>query len=556
MNSWEAIVNMLKAEGIDYIFGIGDSGLQLYAEKIEGIKNVNLRYEGSAPFMAMAYARLSGRPGVCTASTGPGTANLLPGVLEAYSGCSPVVIINAANSQRTYGMGEFQESDQIAMMKPITKWSARIPYTDRIPWFVRRAFSIAVNGQPGPVFLEIPYDVSGKTRWELHDIGSPEYVPSKRIRTGGDPQLIKEAAALLMNAKKPVAVSGNGTVQAGAAEEFKRFIELLGIPFLTTPGGRGILPETHPLALGVCGYYRTRVGKEVYSDADLVFTVGTRNESYSTHQWRDFPAGAKFIQVDIEPFEIGKNWLPDVGIVGDAGLVLSQLTEAVKAEAGTGKDFREISRVQEIMKAREAFEKEVEAECMVETMPIPAKRAIYETSQVFGGDTILVSENGSQDTWSYCWPYFKVQDGSECVPVAEQTCMGMGVVGAIAAKLTKPEKNVICITGDGAFQMYMKELPTAAQYKAGCTWLVLNNSAFGWVKHHQMTAVGWDTVTFQVQPDLVKYAETCQCFGRRVEKASEIKPALEAALKANKEGKPAVVDLAVGLEMEHFKRAE
>ena len=556
MNSWEAIVNMLRAEGIDYIFGIGDSGLQLYADKIESIKNVSLRYEGSAPFMAMAYARLSGRPGVCTASTGPGTANLLPGVLEAYSGCSPVVIINAANSQRTYGMGEFQESDQIAMMKPITKWSARIPYTDRIPWFVRRAFSIAVNGQPGPVFLEMPYDVSGKTRWELHDIGSPEYVPSQRIRTGGDPQLIKEAAALLGNAKRPVAVSGNGTVQAGAAEEFKRFIELLGIPFLTTPGGRGILPETHLLALGVCGYYRTRVGKEVYSDADLVFTVGTRNESYSTHQWRDFPAGAKFIQVDIEPFEIGKNWLPDVGIVGDAGLVLSQLTEAIKAEGGTGRDFREISRVQEIMKAREAFEKEVEAECMAEATPISAKRAIYETSQVFGGDTILVSENGSQDTWSYCWPYFKIQDGSECVPVAEQTCMGMGVVGAIAAKLTKPEKNVVCITGDGAFQMYMKELPTAAQYKAGCAWLVLNNSAFGWVKHHQATAVGWDTVTFQVQPDLVKYAEACQCFGRRVEKASEIKPALEAALKANREGKPAVVDVAVGLEMSHFERAE
>jgi len=401
MNAWEAIVNMLKTEGIEYIFGIGDSGLQLYAEKIDGIKNVNLRYEGSAPFMAMAYARLSGKPGVCTASTGPGMANLLPGVLEAYSGCSPLLIINAGNSQKTYGMGEFQETDHIAMMKPITKWSARIPYTERIPWFIRRAFSIATNGQPGPVFLEMPYDVSGKTRWELHDIGDPDYVPVKRIRTSGDPTLIKEAAEMLAKAGRPVAVSGNGTVQSGASEEFKQFIELLGIPFLTTPAGRGILPETHPLALGVCGYYRTRVGKEVYSDADLVFTVGTRNESYSTHQWRDFPEGAKFIQIDIEPFEIGRNWLPDVGIVGDAKLVLQQLVEAVRGEAGTGKDFREIPRVKEIMKAKEAFEKEVEAECLVDETPIPAKRAIYETSRIFGENTVLVSENGSQDTWSY-----------------------------------------------------------------------------------------------------------------------------------------------------------
>jgi acetolactate synthase-1/2/3 large subunit len=134
--------------------------------------------------------------------------------------------------------------------------------------------------------------------------------------------------------------------------------------------------------------------------------------------------------------------------------------------------------------------------------------------------------------------------------------MGMGVVGAIAAKLTKPDKNVVCVTGDGAFQMYMKELPTAAQYKAGCTWLVLNNSAFGWVKHYQMTYAGWNTVTFDVQPDFAKWAEVCQCFGRKVKKASQLVPALKAALEANKQGIPAVVDVAVGLDMSHFARAE
>ncbi len=555
MNSWEAIVNMIKAEGVEYIFGIGDSGLQLYAEKIDGIRNVNLRYEGSAPFLTMAYARLSGRPGVCTASKGPGTANLVPGVLEAYTGCSPLVIICAAASQRTSGMGDFQESDQIAMMKPVTKWSARIPYADRIPWFIRRAFSIAANGQPGPVFLEMPYDVSGKTRWELNDIGNPSYMPSRRVRSGADPALITEATRLLLEAKRPVAVSGNGTVLSGASVKFQRFIEARGIPFLTTPGGRGILPETHPLALGVCGFYRTRVGKEVYSDADLVLTVGTRNEGYSTHQWHDFPEGARFIQIDISEMEIGRNWIPDVGIVGDASLVLGQLTKAIEQQAGTGKDFREMPRVREILKAKEAYQEEVAAECRVEETPLPARRAVYELSRIFGGNTVLVSENGSQDTWSYCYPYFTVQEGSECVPVAEQTCMGMGVVGAIAAKLVRPEKNVVCVTGDGAFQMYMKEVPTATQYGAGCTWLVLNNSAFGWVKHHQMTAAGWNTSSFQVQPDFVKWAEACRCYGRRVETAAGIKPALEAALEANKKGQPAVIDVAVGLDMSHFARA-
>lgn len=556
MNVWEAIVKMVKSEGVEFVFGIGDNGLQLYAEKIPGIASINLRYEGSAPFMAMAYSRLSGKPGVCSASPGPGVANLVPGVLEAYSGCSPLVVICPGTSQKTEGMADFQETDQTGMMKPITKWSARIPYTERIPWFIRRAFSIAMNGQPGPVFLEIPYDVSGTSKYAFAEVSFPEYTPARKIRTAGDSELVNEAVGLILKAERPVVVTGNGTVLSGASEAFKEFIELLGIPFMTTPGGRGILSEEHPLALGVCGLYRTKVGKTVYSDADLVITVGTRNESFQTHEWKDFPKEANFIQIDISSFEMGRNWIPDVGIAGDAKLVLQQLIDALKGKVEKRSNFKEIPRVKEIIKAKEEFEKEVETECLVEVTPIPAKRTVYELSRVFGENTILVSENGSQDSWSFCFPYYKVQKGSECVPVAEQTCMGMGVVGAIAAKLTKPEKNVVCVTGDGAFQMYMKELPTATQYNAGCTWVVLNNSALGWVKHNQMKAVGWDTCTFKAQPDFVKWAEACQCYGRRVEKPSELKPALEEALKVNQKGIPAVIEVITGLDMSHFQRSE
>jgi len=556
MNSWAAIVNMVKSEGVELVFGLGDTPIQLYAEKISGITPINLRYEGSAPFMAMAYARLSGKPGVCSASPGPGVANLITGVLEANSGCSPLVILCQATSQKMEGMGDFQESDQTAIMKPITKWSARIPYAERIPWFIHRAFSIAINGQPGPVFLEIPFDVSGTSRYKFAEVSLLEYVPARKIRTAGDPGLINEAVELLLTAKRAVVIAGNGAMQSGATEEFREFIELLGIPFLTTPGGRGILSEDHPLALGLCGMYRTKVGKAVYADADLVITIGTRNESFQTHEWKDFPKGAKFIQIDISSFEIGRNWMPDVGIVGDAKIALRQLSKATKDKIERERNFQEMPRVKEIMRAKKEFEIEVEVECMAEATPIPAKRVVHELSQVFGGNTILASENGSQDCWAYFFPYYTVQDGSEWVPVAEQTCMGMGVAGAIAAKLTKPEKKVVCVTGDGAFQMYMKELPTAAQYKVGCTWVVLNNSALGWVKHNQTEAVGWDTSSFEVQPDFVRWAEACQCYGRRIEKMSEIKPALEEALKANREGIPAVIDVVTGIDMTHFKRAE
>jgi acetolactate synthase-1/2/3 large subunit len=555
MNCWEAIVQMVRAEGVEFIFGLGDTPLQLYAEKADGISNINVRYEGSAPFMAMAYSRLTGRPGVCSASPGPGVANLVPGMLEAYSGCSPLVVICQSTSQKFEGMGDFQEAEQTALMKPVTKWSARIPYAERIPWFIRRAFSIAMNGQPGPVFLEIPFDVSGASRYSFAEVVLPEYVPARKIRCAGDQQLIGEAAELLAQAKSPALVAGNGAVQSGASAELQEFIEMLGIPFLTTPGGRGILPEEHPLALGLCGMYRTRVGKKVYSDADLLITVGTRNEAFQTHEWKDFPKEARFIQIDISPLEIGRNWIPDVGIAGDARIVLRQLTEAIKGQARQGKSFLEIPRVKDIVKEKEEFAMEVAAECLAEATPLLAKRIVYELDRVFGDNTILVSENGSQDCWAYCFPYYTLRSGSEWVPVAEQTCMGMGVAGAIAAKLTRPGKEVVCVTGDGAFQMYMKELPTAVQYGAACTWVVLDNSALGWVKHNQTTNAGWDIATFKAQPDFVKWAEACQCYGRKIEKTTEIRPALEEALEANRKGIPAVLDFVTGIDMCHFQRA-
>ena len=153
MNAWAAILNMIKAQGVEFIFGLGDIPLQLFTRNVPAVKSIGVRYEGSAPFMAMAYARVTGKPGVCGASAGPGTANLVPGVLEAYSGCSPIVVICQSISRKTEGMADFQEVDQLGIMRPITKWAARVTYAERLPWFINRAFSVAMNGQPGPVYL-------------------------------------------------------------------------------------------------------------------------------------------------------------------------------------------------------------------------------------------------------------------------------------------------------------------------------------------------------------------------------------------------------------------
>lgn len=556
-NTWEFIANIVKEQGVDYVFGIGDTDLNLYADKIKGLNAINLRYEGSAPFMAMTYSRINGKAGVCSGSSGPGVANLVPGILEAYSGCVPLVVFGQTVDQKTEGMGEFQECDQRKMMEPITKWSVRIPYVEKIPWYLERAFSIAINGQPGPVFIEMPTDIGGKVTSSItvNPESLPEFNPTQKIRVAGDPELIKKASDLILSAKHPVLISGNGTILSEANNELKDFLELLGIPFLTTPGGRGIISEEHPLALGVNGLYRTEVAKNYYNKSDLVISLGSRNESFQTHGWTDFPKNARFLQIDISPFEIGRNWKPDVSVLGDVKLVLTQLISVIKKQVQLKQTYREIERVKKLIQDKESYEFQIDQECLTAEIPIPAKRIVHEISQIFGEDTILVNENGSQDTWSYCYPYYKIQKGSICVPVAEQTCMGMGVVGVIAAKILMQNKKAVCITGDGAFQMYMKELPTAAQYKVGCTWAILNNSAFGWVKYNQNKFTGRDTATFKVNPDFVKLAEACGCYGQKIEKPSDIKPAIEKALELNKKGIPVVLDFTTGLDLSHFDKS-
>ncbi len=563
MDPWKVMTRMIAAKGTEYVFGLGDTYINMYAAE-EGLKVVNLRHEASAPFMAMAYSRLTGNTGVCTASPGPGVASMVPGVLEAYYGCSPLVMPCLSVTRKTAGMGEFQECDQVGMMKPITKWSAQVPRRDRIPWYMNRAFSEAVNGQPGPVYLDLPGDVAGFGPFAEHygaspvTMEEPEYQPTRRFRPAADPEMIHQAAQVLMAAERPVVVAGNGVILARAFAEFREFVELLGTPFMTTPGGRGILSEDHPLALGLVGIYRTEVGKEYFADADLLVTVGTRNEGFQTHSWSDYPPGAKFIQIDIEPAEMGRNWVPDLGLLGDARTILRQLISELRANSTS--DFTQMPRVKHLVAAKEEHEAKVVAECAVDTVPLLTKRVIHEVNRVFGNEAILVNENGSQDTWSYCFPYYKVQGQLGCVPVAEQTCMGMGVVGAIAARMVHPGRNVVCVTGDGAFQMYMQELATAAQYGAGCTWVILNNSSLGWIKWIQDRSSAPDktTTTFKVQPDFAQYAKISGCIGMRVEKPSELKPALQKALKANAEGVPAVLDVIIDPEpdMSHFERAE
>jgi acetolactate synthase-1/2/3 large subunit len=536
---WQMVVEILKAEGIKYVFGLPGSPACLYDALYDepAITPVLVRHEAAGGFMAMAYSLLTREPAVCFASPGPGIANLVPAMLEALATCAPLIAPCTGISGHSDGKGAFQETDQVGVMKHVTKWAVRVPYAEKIPWAMRRAFSLATNGQPGPIFVEIPVEVGG-ARSEMAD-----YVPAERyIRSAGDPARVEAAAELLAEAKRPLIVAGGGALRSGAQAELEALGELLGMPVMTTPSGRGSIAEDHPLSIGQVGLYRTRLGKQAFEEADLLITVGSRNEEFQTGAWRFFPPGARFVQIDIESFEIGRNWIPDVAVVGDAKLVLSDLLATLKGQAKAEWKIRG----EAYARTKKAYQAEIAVEGQSDELPLKTKRVLREINQVFGKNTVLVHENGSQDLWSYYSPYYKVLDLNSVVAPGEQTCMGMGVAGAIGAKLARPEQKVVCITGDGAFQMHYQELPTAVQHGAPVTWVVLDNRSLGWIKYGQKRlGERYIAVDYETQPDFVQLARACSCYGERIEKPDEVNGALERALRANNEGTPAVLAFAI-----------
>ena len=305
-----------------------------------------------------------------------------------------------------------------------------------------------------------------------------------------------------------------------------------------TPSGRGSISETHRLAFGVVGLYRTESSAKPYDEADCLLLVGTRMEEFQSGLWKLVPEAAKVVQVDIDPFEIGRNIRPDVAIAGDAQLVLAQLAEVVPA-------VEQRPSTAEYVRFKDEFEKRVDEECAADDGPLKTKQVVHALNDTFG-EFVLVNENGAQDLWSYYCPYVKVTAHRGCVAPAEQTCMGFGVAGAVGAKLARPDAFVVCVTGDGAFQMYLQEMATAVQYRAPVVWVVLDNASLGWCKWIQRaTGERYIATDFEAQPDFVRLAEAYGVHGERVDEPGAVAGALERARQANEDGVPAVLSCAI-----------
>ena len=516
------VVKSLKDEGVDTVFYItGGPMVDVASKCIEiGFNSVDVRHEQGASMAAHAYSRVLGKPGVCFAASGPGVTNLITGVGNAYLDAVPVVALGGASAISQDGMGAFQEMDQVGMFKPITKMSERIKDARRIPEIINKAFRVATSGQPGPVYVDLPGDVLYRVV-EEEEVMFPKR-PHQVPRVAGDPALVKEAVALLKAAERPLVITGTGIMWSGAMQELQEFVETTGIPFYTTPQGRGVIPEDHALSfLGA----RNRAWKE----ADVVLIVGTRlNFILGFGQAPRFAEDVKMIQVDIADEEIGRNRAVDVGIVGDAKMVLRQLTDEA-SDSFRGRD--ELAWIDTLRGHDQRSQEKMSAIMQAESSPMHPLRLCKEVRDFMDRDAIIVVDG--HEILNFARQSVPTNAPGHRVNAGPNGCMGVAVPFGLGAKVAKPDTQVIVLSGDGSFGMNGMEIDTMVRKNIPAIIVISNNG--GWAGAGVMNA-GRDL-------GFSRYDEMAKVFGAHgefVERPEDIRPALERAVAS---GKPAVINV-------------
>jgi acetolactate synthase I/II/III large subunit len=550
MSAGRAVVEVLRAEGVRYVFGMpGGHTIGIY-DALYGqqeISHILIRHEQHAASMAAGYAQLTGEPGVCCVTAGPGATNLVTSIAEAYVGALPIVIIAGRGATRNAHRGASQEIDQVTIFGPITKWAIRVDRPDLIVESLRQAFTIARSGKPGPVLLDIPQDVLAS---EIEFAGYRAVGKPPRFR--GDSDAIKAAAVALAKADRPLIVSGGGAIAADAAAEVQQLAEMLAIPVATTLAGRGILPDDHELAAGGLGHHRQELTKHLLPNADVVIGIGARFEQQETNWKPDYlPAStATYIQIDIDPAEIGRSVVAAIGIVGHARLVLQDLIAELTALGAVDRAKTQVcrSRIADLAQRRAALEADVAAMAASEERPLHPIRVLDAIRKTFPREaTVAIDVGVLAQGMGGAYPYFKLYQPRTTIVPSSFYGMGFSASAFPVARLVYPDRPAVCFVGDGSFQMVMNILPTAAELKLGLTWCILNDQALGSIRDTQAQAFDGRFIAteFALDLDFAGLAKASGCHGERVTEPQDIIPALQRALAANDKGQPAVLDFVI-----------
>jgi len=537
----QILIKSLEEEGVDTIFGYpGGVVLPIYDEIFRSnLRHILTRHEQGATHAADAYARVTGRPGVCITTSGPGATNAVTGIANAYMDSVPLVVLTGQVALSLLGRDSFQEADITGITLPITKHSYLVKDTKDLARIIKEAFYIATTGRPGPVVIDLPRDISvNKARFDY-----PKTVNLRgyRILKKVNMLQVNQAAQVINQSRRPVLYVGGGAVIAGAHREILELAEKAGIPVTTTLMGLGAFPGTNRLALGMLGMHGTRYANYAVCECDCLIAVGARFDDRVTGKIDAFAPKAKIVHIDIDPAEIGKNVRVDVPIAGDVLTVLGELNARIDVSFEERKEW-----VDKIDQWKREYPLQYD-QTGDKIKPQYVIEQIYEAS---GGEAIIATEVGQHQMWSA--QYYKFTQPRTMVTSGGLGTMGFGLPAAIGAQIGRPEALVFDISGDGSFQMNSQEMATAVAYQLPIKIAILNNGYLGMVRQWQQLFYGnrySQTDLMAVNPDFVKLAEAYGAVGLRVERPEEVRPVLEKAIATPG---PVLIDFVVDREENVF----
>jgi acetolactate synthase-1/2/3 large subunit len=540
MRAVDALMECLKAEGVDVVFGLpGGANLPTYDAFVDGgIRHILVRHEAGGGHAAEGYAKATGKVGVAFATSGPGATNLMTPITDAMMDSVPVVFITGQVRTELLGTDGFQEADTIGITMPVVKHSFMIQHPQELPRAIHEAFHIARTGRPGPVLVDIPQDLSrAEIDYEpVSDVRLPGYQP----RLEGNQKQIRQAAKALAAAQRPVIYAGGGVVNANASEELTEFVRSDRFPVTCTLMGLGAFPAPDTQWLGMLGMHGTRAANYAMDEADLICAVGARFDDRITGKLSEFAPRAKFIHIDVDPAEISKNVPAHIPIVGDAKHVLAKLIVEYRA---IGADPARLeawwSRIEGWrQKYPLAYEESVDAEIKPQYMV----QALFEAT---GGEAIITSDVGQHQMWAA--QYYDFPQPRRWVNSGGLGTMGFGLPAAMGAAVGCPDRLVCCIAGDGSVQMNAQELATCAQNNIPIKVFIMNNGYLGMVRQWQ--ELFWDGRYSHVDmgefPDFVKLAEAYGVTGMRLEDKGTLVDDFKRAIAIDG---PVLVDVRVTRE--------
>ncbi len=544
-------VETLEKLGIETIFGIPGSQTGPFYDALysSSIRHVLVRHEQSASYMADAYAKFTGRIGVCDGTGGPGATNLLTGVATARTDNSPIMVFTGQQAAQNIGKGAFQELDHESLFRPVTKWSRCLLKNESIVETLRKGYELAMSGRPGPVHIDLPVDLQTEVlnHEDERALGQKTFMLSPTV-PAAKREYIRDAAELLVNSSRPLIISGGGVHYTGRAwRELRDFAEYTEIPVCTTFNGRGSFPEDHPLSAGRMGVRAATYNNRVLAEANVILALGCRFASLSTRNWSNINPSAILIHVDIDPSTIGKNYPARIGIVGDAGKVLRTLIEEAKSlrDAETKKRRIWLKFLEDAKTEWKNSEWSLKGSSGAE--PLKPQKVFSEIRRFFDRRTVFTMDAGNNKLWAST--FLEIYEPCTWIQSGSFGPMGYALPAALACKIVEPSRFVVAVCGDGGFYMSLHELSTSFQENIPIMVCIINDMALGTIRHNQQVLYAGRYISSDlVNPDFAAVAEAFGCCGLDVRTPSQLVSALGEGYRAVKNGQSSVIDIHIDRE--------